>query len=143
MSEILNTNENISDLALAYFDEVDEVLKEITPDNLYFSISPYSSQYKRLYLIGDLIYKDIIKVSAYIDNDFYEVYVKVLDSFNKISDFEESTNYAYCTLTNKHLNSIPVDFLIVSNNICMDTIQLTIELSTGDYTESPSQWEPR
>ena len=131
MSEIIKTNENISELALAFFDETDEMLKEITEDNLYFSLSPYSSQHKRLYLIGDLIYKDVVKITAEVSSGDYEVYVAILDRFNGRSDFSEASNTVYCTLTNTHLNSIPVDFLIVSTGISTETIQLSINISVG------------
>ena len=85
MSEIIKTNENINSIALAYYDEEDEVLKEVNEDNLYFSLSPYSTKYKRLYLIGDLIYRDIIKVEAFVTSfgeiTNYEVKLNLLDAF--------------------------------------------------------------
>lgn len=134
MNEIIKTTENISDIALAYFDETDETLKEINENNLYFSLSPFSTQYKRLYLIGDLIYKDIIKITANI-NEEYEVKLNLLDSFNSVSDFTEATNTIYCTLDNKHLNSIPLDILVISKTISYTTVDLEIDITIGEVLE--------
>lgn len=136
MSEIIKTNENINSIALAYYDEEDEVLKEVNEDNLYFSLSPYSTKYKRLYLIGDLIYRDIIKVEAFV-NSFgeitnYEVKLNLLDAFNNISDFSDSTNRVYCTLNNTHLNSIPLDILVISTNTSYETVNLEIRITVGE-----------
>ncbi len=131
MSEIINTNENINSIALAYYDEEDEVLKEVNEDNLYFSLSPYSTKYKRLYLIGDLIYRDIIKVEALV-SEGYEVKLKLLDAFNNISDFSDSTNRVYCTLNNTHLNSIPLDILVISTNTSYETVNLEIRITVGE-----------
>ena len=132
MSEIINTNENINSIALAYYDEEDEVLKEVNEDNLYFSLSPYSTKYKRLYLIGDLIYRDIIKVEALV-SEGYEVKLKLLDAFNNISDFSDSTNRVYCTLNNTHLNSIPLDVLVISTNTSYETVNLEIRITVGEH----------
>lgn len=131
MSEIINTNENINSIALAYYDEEDEVLKEVNEDNLYFSLSPYSTKYKRLYLIGDLIYRDIIKVEALV-SEGYEIKLKLLDAFNNISDFSDSTNRVYCTLNNTHLNSIPLDILVISTNTSYETVNLEIRITVGE-----------
>ena len=131
MSEIIKTNENINSIALAYYDEEDEVLKEVNEDNLYFSLSPYSTKYKRLYLIGDLIYRDIIKVEALV-SEGYEVKLKLLDAFNNISDFSDSTNRVYCTLNNTHLNSIPLDILVLSTNTSYETVNLEIRITVGE-----------
>ena len=132
MSEIINTNENINSIALAYYDEEDEVLKEVNEDNLYFSLSPYSTKYKRLYLIGDLIYRDIIKVEALV-SEGYEVKLNLLDAFNNISDFSDSTNRVYCTLNNTHLNSIPLDILVISTNTSYETVNLEIRITVGEH----------
>ena len=132
MSEIINTNENINSIALAYYDEEDEVLKEVNEDNLYFSLSPYSTKYKRLYLIGDLIYRDIIKVEALV-SEGYEVKLKLSDAFNNISDFSDSTNRVYCTLNNTHLNSIPLDILVISTNTSYETVNLEIRITVGEH----------
>lgn len=131
MSEIINTNENINSIALAYYDEEDEVLKEVNEDNLYFSLSPYSTKYKRLYLIGDLIYRDVIKVEALV-SEGYEVKLNLLDAFNNISDFSDSTNRVYCTLNNTHLNSIPLDILVISTNTTYETVNLEIRITVGE-----------
>ena len=131
MSEIIKTNENINSIALAYYDEEDEVLKEVNEDNLYFSLSPYSTKYKRLYLIGDLIYRDIIKVEALV-SEGYEVKLNLLDAFNNISDFSDSTNRVYCTLNNTHLNSIPLDILVISTNTSYETVNLEIRITVGE-----------
>lgn len=130
MNGIIRTNENISDIALTYFDEKEEVLKEITVDNLYFSLSPFSTSYKRLYLVGDLIYKDIIRVKA-STIEGYSVKLRMLEKFNYISDFDESTDEVYCTLDNTHLNSIPLDILIISESIVNETVSLELTITVG------------
>jgi len=131
LNGIIKTNENISDIALTYFDEQEEVLKEITADNLYFSLSPFSTSYKRLYLVGDLIYNDIIRVRA-SPMEGYTVKLKILDRFNYVSDFEDATDQVYCSLDNKHLNSIPLDILIISENIVSETVPLVLTIIVGE-----------
>ena len=130
MSTLINTNESISDIALAYFDEEEEVLKEITEDNLEFYIFPYGSEYKRLYLIGDLIYTNIIKITATVTDELYEVKLKLIDNFNSNSDFNDATNVIHCTVTNNYLNAIPIDILVTSTGISYEKINLNIELNT-------------
>lgn len=130
MKTIINTFENISDIALAFFDEREEVLKEITEENLYFAVPSFSTQHKRLYLIGDMIYNNTVNVVANIEEG-YEVKLIVKDSFDSLDDFNDATNTVSCTFSHSYLNSIPVDILIISNKAVLNTINLSITITTG------------
>lgn len=122
MNNLLNTTENISTLCLCYLDEVDEYLKEID-DSTYFAISPLSVSYKRLYLIGDYIYKGLVTVSASLPDNFesdYEVRLRLGQTYTNVSDFENHTSTVsgnYESLVFKYSNAIPLDVMIYSNNI--------------------------
>ena len=127
MSTLFKTKENISSIALAYYDEIEEVLKEIDEDNLYFSLQPFRTEYKRLYLIGDLIYSEVVKVSITVPEGF-EVKIKKLDTFDSVSNFDDATNEIYCTVSNNYLNAIPIDILIISVGIQHSTEMLEISI---------------
>ena len=122
MNELLNTIENISTLSLCYLDEVDEYLKEVD-ETTYFAISPLSVSYKRLYLMGDYIYKGTVTVSAFLPENFdadYQVKLRLGQDYTDLNDFEEYTNVVsgnYESLTFKYGNAIPIDIMIYSNNI--------------------------
>ena len=91
MNELLNTIENISTLSLCYLDEVDEYLKEVD-ETTYFAISPLSVSYKRLYLMGDYIYKGTVTVSAFLPENFdadYQVKLRLGQDYTDLNDFEE------------------------------------------------------
>lgn len=136
MNKIIDTNLNISDIALAYYDDIEEVLKEVTEETLYFSVTPFSSQYKRLYLIGDLIYKNIVKISANIyGTSAYTVKLESLEKFTSLMDFEESSNVLYIESSSNYLNTIPVDILITSHENIDTSFYLDIDLSIGDEEE--------
>lgn len=135
MSEILNTNENISDIALAYFDEIEEVLKEIKDDSLYFSLSPFTSEYKRLYLIGDMIYTEHIRLTAHVPEGF-SVKVLLKDEYTSYRNFEEASDTVYCSMSSRYLNAIPVDFLVRSESINYGTVNLDIKLRVGEREET-------
>lgn len=130
MSTLFKTSANVFSIALAYYDEVEEVLKEIDETNLYFSLHPYKTEYKRLYLIGDMIYSEIIKVSITAPSG-YDVKVKKLDTFDSLSNFDDATNEVYCTVSNSYLNAIPLDILITSLGITYDTQMLEINIKAG------------
>ena len=143
MNALLKTNENIVDIAIAYFDESDEMLKEITQDNLYFALSALSFQYKRLYLIGDLMYTSSIKITAIIVDDPDEEYTIKLNlnkDFNNVADFNDSTNSVSGTFDNqasRYLNAMPLDILISSNNITEVSKAVEFTLEFGDNPEVP------
>lgn len=125
---IIKTEENIDSLALAYYDEVNKVLKEVNSDDFYFTLSPFSSEYKRLYIIGDLIYNDVINIYAE-DVEGFSVKITQLDTFNSYTDFDNALSYLTCVYDNKYLNSIPIDILITSESINEKTIDLKLNIS--------------
>ena len=122
MSTLLNTNENISTLALCYLDEKDEYLKEID-SSTYFAVSPLSVSYKRLYLVGDYIYKGIVTITATLPSSFetdYTVKIKLGEAYDNVEQFDGFNNVAtseYSSLLFKYGNAIPLDVMIYSNNV--------------------------
>lgn len=122
MSTLLNTNENISTLALCYLDEKDEYLKEID-SSTYFAVSPLSVSYKRLYLVGDYIYKGIVTITATLPASFedeYNVKIKLGEAYDSVEEFDGFSNIAtseYSSLLFKYGNAVPLDVMIYSNNI--------------------------
>lgn len=122
MSTLLNTNENISTLALCYLDEKDEYLKEID-SSTYFAVSPLSVSYKRLYLVGDYIYKGVVTITATLPSSFetdYIVKIKLGEAYDNVEQFDGFNNVAtseYSSLLFKYGNAIPLDVMIYSNNV--------------------------
>ncbi len=122
MSTLLNTNENISTLALCYLDEKDEYLKEID-SSTYFAVSPLSVSYKRLYLVGDYIYKGVVTITATLPSSFetdYTVKIKLGEAYDNVEQFDGFNNVAtseYSSLLFKYGNAIPLDVMIYSNNV--------------------------
>lgn len=118
----LNTVENTDTLCLCYLDEIDETLKEVD-ESTYFAVYPLGVTHKRLYLIGDLIYKGTIKVTAnlpVISNGDYSISLRLGKEYVGVEDFEDEDNTdqgSYNELTIKYSNAIPVDILISSNKI--------------------------
>ena len=138
LESLLNTFENISDIALAYFDEKAEVLREISDQEDYFCVAPFSVQYKRLYIIGDLLYNNVFTISAKLDTEFqnqYEIKLKLGSIYNQVSDFDEASNSVsgyYKNLGHKYLNAVPLDVLVISNNLTEKSTSITFELSIDD-----------
>ena len=122
MSTLLNTNENISTLALCYLDEKDEYLKEID-SSTYFAVSPLSVSYKRLYLVGDYIYKGIVTITATLPASFedeYDVKIKLGKAYDSVQEFDGFSNIAtseYSSLLFKYGNAVPLDVMIYSNSV--------------------------
>jgi hypothetical protein len=122
LSTLLNTNENISTLALCYLDEKDEYLKEID-SSTYFAVSPLSVSYKRLYLVGDYIYKGVVTITATLPSSFetdYTVKIKLGEAYDNVEQFDGFNNVAtseYSSLLFKYGNAIPLDVMIYSNNV--------------------------
>ena len=141
MNELLNTIENISTLSLCYLDEVDEYLKEVD-ETTYFAISPLSVSYKRLYLMGDYIYKGTVTVSAFLPENFdadYQVKLRLGQDYTDLNDFEEYTNVVsgnYESLTFKYGNAIPIDIMIYSNNITETHTEVEFVLEWDDNTNN-------
>lgn len=141
MNELLNTIENISTLSLCYLDEVDEYLKEVD-ETTYFAISPLSVSYKRLYLMGDYIYKGTVTVSAFLPENFdadYQVKLRLGQDYTDLNDFEEYTNVVsgnYESLTFKYGNAIPIDIMIYSNNITETHTEVKFVLEWDDNTNN-------
>ena len=137
MNNLIKTNENISTLAIAYYDEVEEVLKEID-SSLYFALSPLSLSYKRLYLIGDLLYQGNVTITATLPNQFQENYtikLRLGEIYNNVDDFTNSTNTVtgnYKTVNFKYSNAVPLDVLIYSLNITEEHTEILFKLESGE-----------
>lgn len=138
MNDLIKTNENIVDIALAHFDEVDELLKEINATDLYFAVSPLSVQYKRLYVIGDLLYNSSIRITSTVPTEFeeqYEVRLRLGTNYQSIDDFSQATNTVfgnYRTFGSKHLNAVPLDVLIISKTVTETTTSISFEITASD-----------
>lgn len=135
LESLLNTFENISDIALAFYDEESEVLRELSDQGDYFCVAPFSVQYKRLYIIGDLLYNNSINISAKLNTDFenqYEIKLKLGSEYNQVSDFDgcnDTVSGEYKNTSHKYLNALPLDVLIVSKNLTEKSTSILFELS--------------
>lgn len=140
LESLLNTFENISDIALAYFDEKAEVLREISDQEDYFCVAPFSVQYKRLYIIGDLLYNNTVTISAKLNTEFqdqYEIKLKLGSTYNQVSDFDgasDTISGSYKSIGHKYLNAVPLDVLVTSNNLTEKSTSITFELSIDDVS---------
>lgn len=138
MESLINTNEDISDIALAYYDDKLEVLKEISEQGTYFSVAPFSVTYKRLYVIGDLLYNNAVKITAELPPEFanlYEVKLRFGQVYNQVGDFDSATNTvtgSYETLGFKYLNAVPLDVLVISKNMVEMSTGITFIITIGD-----------
>ncbi len=131
MNAIIKNNENITDIALAYYDEKEELLKEINSENLYFTVYPFSVTHKRLYLIGDLIYTNNNITVTGTSSDDYTIKLLVIDKFNSLDDFSDSSNSVSCRLSSNYLNTIPIDILIESQKNTINTVNLELAIEVG------------
>lgn len=131
MKTILNTSESISTIAISYLDEEDEVLKEISNGGLYFSLSPFSKQLKRLFVIGDLLYNNKITIKAIIESDKdYEVKVKLNSVGN---DFTSNTDtIVMLNTTSAFVNALPLDVLITSKSIIEKSVNLNFTITVEE-----------
>lgn len=116
MKTTIRTKENISTLAITYFDEIGESLKEISDGGVYFAMSPFETQHKRLYIIGDFIYNHRITVKAEVDSlDDYSVKLSLGLS---TPDFESNVgSITMETSSSSFINALPLDISITSNRI--------------------------
>ena len=62
----MNTNLDntiiVNDLALTYYDSVNEVIKELD-DDFYCTLKPFSNSFYTLYLVGDLMYTSSVRIT--------------------------------------------------------------------------------
>ena len=132
---ILKTKENISTIALAYLDEIDGSLKEISENNLYIAVPSFKRIIKRFYLIGDFLYNYNIVIEAYTDQVNYEVKVALGGTKKSLSVFDNSSNtlqlqYHDCDF--RYLNAVPIDFEITNNSIADLNNILDINIQVKD-----------
>lgn len=132
MSYVIDTNESISALALARYDEKDEVLKEVTIEDLVFTVKANQRSIKRLYIIGDLLYTNSIVVTVTVE-DTTQYTAKVLSGleFTRYSDFSDKTNivtFAYNTAQHKFLNALSIDVLLESKDFSTVDVPISIKL---------------
>lgn len=138
LESLINTNEDISDIALAYYDDKLEVLKEMSEQGSYFSVAPFSTTYKRLYVIGDLLYNNSVTIKAELPDEFknqYEVKLRFGEIYNQISDFDSATNTvtgSYKTLGFKYLNAVPIDVLVISKSIAEMSTSISFTIIVED-----------
>lgn len=135
MSYIINTNESISMMALAVYDERDEVLKEVSEEDLIFTVKANQRSIKRLYLIGDLLYTNSVTVSVTVaDTTQYTAKILAGLEFTRYSDFSDKTNTItinYSTASHKFLNALAVDVLLESKTFSTTDIPISITLGVN------------
>lgn len=135
MSYVINTNESISTMALAVYDERDEVLKEVSETDLIFTVKANQRNIKRLYLIGDLLYTNSVTISVTV-SDITQYTAKVLAGleFTRYSDFADKTNTItinYNTASHKFLNALAVDILLESKTFSTTDVPLSITIGVN------------
>lgn len=135
MTYVINTNESVNELALSIYDDKDEILREITGDDLVFPVYTGRRLIKRLYLIGELLYDNPVTVKVTVhDTVQYRAKVVIGKDNPRFSDFVEYTDTAtavYSTSQNKYMNALPVDVYIESLAISVEDVEISIEISAG------------
>ncbi len=130
MTNYINTSEVIDNLALTEFDTESESLVEITNESLIIAVPAKRFTIKRFYLIGEMLYNNMISVQVSTGSVSY--IAKLLlgsKEFPRYSDFIESeVSSTYDTSNFKFLNALPVDVLIESKHLSQTdcTIDITI-----------------
>lgn len=130
MTNYINTSEVIDNLALTEFDTESESLVEITNESLIIAVPAKRFTIKRFYLIGEMLYNNMISVQVSTGSVNY--IAKLLlgsKEFPRYSDFIESeVSSTYDTSNFKFLNALPVDVLIESKHLSQTdcTIDITI-----------------
>jgi len=135
MSYVINTNESVSTMALAVYDERDEVLKEVSETDLIFTVKANQRNIKRLYLIGDLLYTNSVTISVSVsDTAQYTARVLAGLEFTRYSDFADKTNTItinYNTASHKFLNALAVDILLESKTFSTTDVPLSITIGVN------------
>ena len=131
MTNYINTSEVIDNLALTEFDTESESLVEITNESLIIAVPAKRFTIKRFYLIGEMLYNNMISVQVSTGSVNY--IAKLLlgsKEFPRYSDFIESeVSSTYDTSNFKFLNALPVDVLIESKH--MSQTDCTIDITIG------------
>ena len=136
MTYVINTIESISELALALYDERDETLREVTSDDLVFPVFANKRIIKRLYLIGEFLYKKKITVSV-TSSDTKQYITKLVIGREglRYSDFSEYTNTyttTYDQCSDKFLNALPVDIFIESVGFSTEDVGIDIDIKVEE-----------
>lgn len=136
MTYVINTIESISELALALYDERDETLREVTSDDLVFPVFANKRIIKRLYLIGEFLYKKKITVSV-TSSDTQQYITKLVIGREglRYSDFSEYTNTyttTYDQCSDRFLNALPVDILIESTGFSAEDVGIDIDIKVEE-----------
>ena len=136
MTYVINTIESISELALALYDERDETLREVTSDDLVFPVFANKRIIKRLYLIGEFLYKKNITVSV-TSSDTKQYITKLVIGREglRYSDFSEYTNTyttTYDQCSDKFLNALPVDIFIESVGFSTEDVGIDIDIKVEE-----------
>lgn len=135
MTYVIKTSESIDNLALAVYDERDEILREITEDDLIFPVFFNRRIIKRLYLIGEMIYDKNLTVTINIPSESTNLYTaKIRVGLDKprYSDFDEFSSthtVSYSSSNYKFLNALPVDVMIESKDITYADVSVDITIT--------------
>lgn len=133
----MNTNLSntliVNDLALTYYDTVDEVIKELD-DNFYCTLKPFSNSFYTLYLVGDLMYTSSVRVTFNLtSNDTDKLDIRAYSgefNYNVFDDNTSSVIINYASADYKYNNAIPINIRLTSNAITQSTASLSIVLET-------------
>ena len=135
MTYVINTNESVNELALAIYDDRDEILREVQEDDLVFPVYTGRRLIKRLYLIGELLYDNPVEVKVMVnDPTQYNVKVVIGKDSPRFSDFTEYTDThstSYKSSSSKFMNAWPVDIYVDSLGISSIDVEVSIEISAG------------
>lgn len=135
MTYVINTNESVNELALAIYDDRDEILREVQEDDLVFPVYTGRRLIKRLYLIGELLYDNPVEVKVMVnDQTQYNVKVVIGKDSPRFSDFTEYTDThstSYKSSSSKFMNALPVDIYVESLGISSIDVEVSIEISAG------------
>lgn len=135
MTYVINTNESVNELALAIYDDRDEILREVQEDDLVFPVYTGRRLIKRLYLIGELLYDNPVEVKVMVnDPTQYNVKVVIGKDSPRFSDFTEYTDThstSYKSSSSKFMNALPVDIYVESLGISSIDVEVSIEISAG------------
>lgn len=134
MTDIINSSEIIDYICLATYDKKEEVLREVTENDLIFPVAYNRSKIVRLYVMGELMYKNTVTVDIHMDDEKYDVKVIEGRDFTRYSDFEnanKSITLSYDTIGFKYLNALPIDILVVSKELSFKDVNINITVKVA------------
>lgn len=132
MTFVIDTRESIDNLALAIYDEKDEILREVTGDDLVFPVFATSRLIKRFFIIGELLYTNKVTITTTSADDTQYITKIAIGKDNlRYSDFSEYTSTATTTYEgalSKYYNALPVDIYVESLGYSNEDVTIDVDL---------------